>query len=325
MQVLPEFRLLHPASAAEAARLAGGDCTARFVAGGSDLVPNLRAGLAATGTLIDIAGLVELEGIRPEANGLSIGASVSLAELADDATLARDHPALVAAATSVAGPAHRAVATLGGNLCLDTRCLYYNQSQWWRESNKYCLKYRGDTCHVAPTGKRCHAAYSGDLAPALLVYGAEAEIVGPDATRHTALAELFAEDGAAHLRLAPGELIARIHLPRPAPDLRSGYDKGRLRGAIDFPLAGVAAALAREGAAISDLRVAITGTNSRPFLLAGTEALIGCALDDAAFAAIDKLVRAQVTPMRTTMIAAHYRRHLAAALALRLLRRLAGA
>ena len=144
--------------------------------------------------------------------------------------------ALAQAAAAIAGPGHRVMATVGGNLCLDTRCIYYNQSEWWRSANAYCLKNRGDICHVAPQGQRCHAAFSGDLAPALLVYGAEVDIAGPQGQRRIALSDLYVEDGKAHLALAKGELVVAVHLPAPPPP--SAYEKVRVRGAIDFPLGG---------------------------------------------------------------------------------------
>jgi 4-hydroxybenzoyl-CoA reductase subunit beta len=206
--------------------------------------------------------------------------------------------------------------TVGGNLCLDTRCIYYNQSEWWRRANAYCLKNGGDTCHVAPQGQRCHAAFTGDLAPALLVLGAEIDVLGECGVRRIPLSELYVEDGRAHLALADSELITAVHLPPdPAP---SSYAKLRNRAAIDFPLAGVALALAVSGATIASLRVALTGTNSRPFLLAGTEALVGRQIGDKLLDEVERLVQKQVQPMRTTVTAANYRRVAAAALARRL-------
>jgi 4-hydroxybenzoyl-CoA reductase subunit beta len=203
--------------------------------------------------------------------------------------------------------------------------VFYNQSEWWRSANGYCLKHRGDTCHVAPQGAVCRAAYSGDLAPALLALGAEVEIAGPAGARRMPLGELFRDDGAAHLALAPGEILAAAHLPAPAPGVRSGYRKNRARGAIDFPLAGVAAALRLRSGRIESLRVAITGTNSRPFLLEGMDALAGAPCDDALLASLGKLVQHQVRPLRTTATSANYRRQVAAVLAQRLVRALCGA
>ena len=315
MSVLPEFRVLAPRSVA-AAIAAGRQRATRFVAGGTDLMANLRHGIGAPATLIDLRGIRALRGIVVGPRGLSLGAAVTLAELAGHARVAKDYPALAQAAAAVGGPAHREAGTVGGNLCLDTRCVFYNRGDWWREANGHCLKYQGDTCHVAPTGRRCHAAFSGDLAPALLVHGAEVEIAGPGGQRRMPLGELYAEDGAAHLRLATGEFLVRVLLP-PAP-WPAAYAKARARGAIDFPLAGVAVALRMGAHGVAGLRVALTGTNARPFLLAGTEALLGARVDAGWCAELGKLVQKQVSPMRTTLLAAQYRRRAASALVERL-------
>jgi 4-hydroxybenzoyl-CoA reductase subunit beta len=251
---------------------------------------------------------------------VTIGAGVTIATLARNTAIASQYRALAQAAEAIAGPGHRVMATVGGNLCLDTRCIYYNQSEWWRSANAYCLKNRGDVCHVAPQGQRCHAAFSGDLAPALLVLRAEIDIAGPKGQRRISLSELYVEDGMAHLALAAGELIAAVHLPAAPPP--SGYEKVRVRGAIDFPLAGVAVALSASGTNVGSLHIALTGTNSRPFLLAGTEAFAGRPVDEKLLQEIDRLVQKQVQPMRTTIASANYRRVAAAALARRLTARL---
>jgi 4-hydroxybenzoyl-CoA reductase subunit beta len=314
---LPEFTLLRPKTLAEAARLARAP-NARLIAGGTALIPNLRLGLGAPRTLVSLDRLEALRRIDSSDRGCSIGACVSLQTLSEDS---RMPTALREAARAVAAPAHRSAATLGGNLCLDTRCVYYNQSEHWRRSNGYCLKYGGDTCHVAPQGKKCRAAYSGDLAPALLVLGAEVDVLCNDGTRRlAALEDLYQDDGAKHLTLAPGEIIAAVHLP-PASG-RSGYAKLRARGSIDFPLAGVAMTVATRNAVIQELRVALTGTISRPFLVEGTEALVGAEAGEAAGAMLAKLVQKQAGPMRTTLTAADYRRQGAMVLARRLLGRL---
>jgi 4-hydroxybenzoyl-CoA reductase subunit beta len=317
----PDLVLLAPQNVAEATRALARHQGSRPIAGGTDLVPNLRHGLEAPAALVDLAGIAELQALELGPAGLRLGAGVTLARLAEHPGIARDYAALAEAARAIAGPTHRASGTVGGNLCLDTRCLFYNQSQWWRASNGFCLKRGGTVCHVAPTGKRCHAAYSGELAPALLVLDAVAEIAGPAGRRALPLAALYAEDGAGHLTLREGEIVVAVEVPAPA-GLRSTYAKARLRGAIDFPLAGVAVALAGTGGRIERLRLALTGTNSRPFLLEGTAALEGGPLDEAALKALDRLVQKQVSPMRTTMLPAHYRRRVAAALARRLATRL---
>jgi 4-hydroxybenzoyl-CoA reductase subunit beta len=323
MERLPPFTLHKAGTAAQAAALLASVPGARIVAGGTDLLPNLRRGLGAPAALIDVSAIAGFGSVAREAQGWRLGAGVTLARLAADEALARALPALAQAAASIAGPGHRSVATVGGNLCLDTRCVYYNQGEWWRRSNDYCLKRGGDTCHVAPQGRRCHAAFSGDLAPALIVLDASAEIVGANGARAVALADLYDDDGAAFLRLAADELIVAVRIP-PQPDgSRSGYRKARIRGAMDFPLAGVAARATFDGGRLSGLRLALTGTNSRPLLLADTDALCGGAIDEAMLAAVGKRIGKQVSPMRTTVTASNYRRQVAIVLAQRLLRDLA--
>ncbi|HKU86644.1 MAG TPA: 4-hydroxybenzoyl-CoA reductase subunit beta [Casimicrobiaceae bacterium] len=322
MDTMAAFDVKRPATMAEAATLLAA-AGARIIAGGTDLVPNLRRGLERPATLVDVTGIGALDTLSLDAKPRVMGAGVTLAAIAANARIAQEYPALAQAASAVAGPAHRNAATLGGNLCADTRCVFYNQSEWWRAANRYCLKRGGDTCHVAPQGARCHAAFSGDVAPSLIVLDAGVEILSAKGTRRLPLAELYRDDGAAHLALAPGEMIAAVHLPPARSNCASGYRKARVRGGMDFPLAGVALAIAMEAGRIAHLRVALTGTNSHPLLLAGTDALIGRAVDAETLAAVGKLVAKQVSPMRTTATASNYRRQVASVLAQRLLRELA--
>jgi len=169
---------------------------------------------------------------------------------------------------------------------------------------------------VAPQGRHCHAAFSGDLAPALMVFDAKVEIAGNAGRRSLPLADLYVADGRAHLALGADEFVVAVQLPPDPPP--SMYAKARTRGAIDFPLAGVAVALAAEDGQVATLRVGLTGTNARPFLLEGTDAFIGRPLDKAALVQLERLVQKQVQPMRTTLASAHYRRLVAASLARRL-------
>lgn len=313
---LSKFRLAQPRTVKEAIAARLNHPGGRFVAGGTDLLVNMRRGISSPDLLVDLSGIDELAEIETNGHGVTIGAGVTIATLARNAVIATQYRALAQAAEAIAGPGHRIMGTVGGNLCLDTRCIYYNQSEWWRNANAYCLKSRGDTCHVAPQGQHCHAAFTGDLAPALLVFGAEIDIAGAQGHRRISLTELYVEDGKAHLTLADGELIVAVHLPLDPPP--SAYAKIRARAAIDFPLAGVAVALAASGANVISLRLALTGTNSRPFLLAGTEAFAGRSVDEMLLQEIDRLVQKQVQPMRTTITSANYRRVAAAALARRL-------
>ncbi len=322
---LQPFELRRPRSIDEAVVLLAAEPGARLLAGGTDVVPNLRRGIERAPLLVDLGGVADFDEIAVPHTGLVLGAGVKLARLAGDAHVTLHYRAIAEAAQAVAGPGHRSVATLGGNLCLDTRCVFYNQSEWWRAANDYCLKRGGTVCHVAPQGDRCHAAFSGDLAPALLALGAEMEIASSRGPCRLPLADLYRDDGAAHLTLAHDELLVRAQLPAPSPGRVSGYRKARVRGAMDFPLAGVAAALAIRDGVLVELSVALTGTNPRPILLSGTNALLGRPVNDEAVASLGKLVRKQVSTMRTTVTSSNHRRLVAMALAQRLLRELAGA
>ncbi|MCW5636772.1 MAG: FAD binding domain-containing protein [Rubrivivax sp.] len=320
-----DFDVLRPATLADATALLLRP-GAMALAGGTDLLPNLRRGLHEPRWVVDLGSVAGFGDVTCDADGWHLGAGMTLAAVARHGGLGTELPGLAEAAASVAGPGHRTVATLGGNLCQDTRCVYYNQSAWWRAANRFCLKHGGQTCHVAPQGRHCHAAYEGDVAAALLAYGAEVEIVGSvSGPRRSPLHRLYRDDGAAHLTLAAGELVAAVHVPRPQRGTASGYRKARSRLAMDFPLAGVAAALRVEAGVLAALAVGVTGTNSHPLQLAGTDELVGRPVDDETLRALGKLVARQVTPMRSTVTAANHRRLVAVAAAERLVRELAAA
>lgn len=322
MRPTVEFDVLRPTTLADAASLLHRK-RAMLVAGGTDVLPNLRRGLLATRWLVDLTALEGFDGITTTAAGWRIGAGLTLSALLQHEELIAALPALAEAAAAVAGPGHRSAATVGGNLCQSTRCVFFNQSEWWRAANSYCLKHQGDVCHVAPQGQRCHAAYQGDLAAALIACGAEAEIVGLEETRRLPLPALFKDDGAAHLTLAEHEIVAGVHVPHLTPGTRCGYRKMRTRGSMDFPLAGVGMALRLEGGRIVALTVGVTGTNSMPLRLEGTEVLLGRPVDEAAVESLGKLVAKQASPMRSTLVSGHHRRQVAVAAAGRLLKELA--
>ena len=323
MELMPNFQLHRPSDAAEAANLRAETPEALFVAGGTDMLVNVRRGIEQPENLIDLTAIEDLRQVTDDDDGLHIGSGLSLKELgALDAAL-RDYPAVAQAAQAVAGPTHQQYGTLGGNLCLDTRCLFYNQSEWWRKSNDYCLKKFGDVCHVAPGGKRCFAAFSGDVAPALLVYDAEIDLVGPKGTRRIPLAELYKNDGMDHLAKDPAEIVTCVHLPKARAGIPSAYEKARIRGSIDFPLAGAAVSVKMDGATVGELRVAVTAVNPYPHLIKNTDKFTGKPLDDDALDELREMVRSQSKPMRTTTVKPWYRRRVTGAIARRLTAQLA--
>ena len=335
MDALPEFELVRPKTldALLAARAA--HPRSNLLGGGTDLIVNIRRGIVAPKVLIDVNGIAELRGITASAHELTIGAAATLAELAAHPMVVRHYPALAQAAAHIAGPTQRNMGTVGGNLCLDTRCIFYNQSEWWRDANHHCLKTTGTVCHVAPKSRGvCFATFSGDLALALLILDAEVDIVGPEGRRTIPLANLYIGyarqdepvtesrgDGKYYLALRPGEIVTGVRAKN-TPALRSAYDKIRIRRSIEYPVTGVAAALRRDGDTLTDLRVAFTGTNPRPVRLTGTAQLCGGALDARVFAGLDALVRDQIMAMKTTFTPGHYRRRVAGVLVRRLVQRL---
>lgn len=320
MTLLAEFQVHRPTTAEEAARIKAAAVNGQFIAGGTDLLPNLRRGLGQPTDLIDLSAIAGFGDVRRDGASLWIGAGVTLAALARDPAILAEYPALADAALSVAGPTHRVMATLGGNLCQDTRCIFYNQSEWWREGNGWCLKYQGDKCHVVVKSDRCYATYHGDIAPALMVLGAEVIAVGPSGSRRFPVADLFVEDGAQRVTLHPGEVLAVVVLPSVA-GRHAAYEKARIRDAVDFPLAGVAVALRRDGDVIADIRVAMTGTNSAPLLIA-TDGLVGKPWNEETAKELARALRAAANVLRTTVIGAKYRRRVMQALARRITTRL---
>jgi 4-hydroxybenzoyl-CoA reductase subunit beta len=332
---LPEFQLMRPGSLEEVLAARAAHPQAQLLGGGTDLLVNIRRGIVAPPVLIDMNGVAELREIKADAHTLEIGASVTLAELAAHPAVVEHYPVVAQAAHVIAGPTHRNMGTVGGNLCLDTRCIYYNQSEWWRAANHHCLKTTGEMCHVAPKSRGvCFATFSGDLAPALMTLGAEVDLVGPAGRRTLPLANLYIGyarqdepitetrgDGKVFLSLRPGEFVTAVRA-RNTPGLRSAYDKIRIRRSIEYPVCGAAVALRREGDTLVDLRVAFTGTNPRPVLLDGTAQLCGGALEARVFKGLDDLVRDQIMSMKTTFTPGHYRRRVAGVLARRLVQRL---
>src|SRR4051794_25543951 len=244
MMRLPKFEYHVPQTIAEAVRIRGEAGPAgQFVAGGTDLYPNMKRRQQTPKTVISVMRLPELNEITGDGkSGLRIGASVTLTEICEHPVINRDYPVVAKAARTISTPILRNMGTIGGNLLLDTRCNYYDQNYEWRKGINFCLKKDGDTCWVAPSSPKCWAVQSSDLAPLMVALGARVRLVSSVSDRMVDAAGLYNNDGIDYLHKRPGELLTEIHLP-PRNGTRAVYKKLRRRGSFDFPVLGVAAAL----------------------------------------------------------------------------------
>lgn len=310
------FQLHQPGTVEEALALAAAHPGAPFLAGGTDLVVNLRKRLAEPEHVISLRQVAGLQGVTEAGGTLTIGALTRIAELASDPLVTRHVPILAEAAGLVAGPTIRGMGTLGGNLCLDTRCRYYNQSYFWRKANDYCLKKDGEVCHVAPGGSFCWAAYAGDTGPVLLMLDAEVELAGPEGQRRVPLRSFYGTDGRWSVGAQPGgkrpgELLLRVHVPIPEPGWQGVYEKLRVRDSIDYPLVGVGL-MARfagpDDPTLAGLRLGLTAVNPRPELVPGLEEFSGRPFDLAVLEAVQRKANKTAKPMRTAVADPAYRR-----------------
>jgi 4-hydroxybenzoyl-CoA reductase subunit beta len=283
----------------------------RILAGGTDLLPSMGQKLFEPERVLDLRHLHELKGIRRTEQGTQIGALTTLREIERSQLLRELYPVLVEAAKTVASPVLRNMGTIGGNICLDTRCLWYNQSLTWRKSCGFCIKKDGDLCHVAPGGTKCWAVFSGDTPPALLCLDAEIEIASAAGTRRIPLADFYTGLGDNYRKLESNELVTRIFLPRSSAGHRGEYRKLRIRGSIDYPLAGVAVTLKRSNGRVEDLRVAMTAVNPAPVLVKGLASLLnGSNIDDAIAEAAGELAARTAKPLTTSALTPEYRREM---------------
>jgi 4-hydroxybenzoyl-CoA reductase subunit beta len=309
MMRLPWFEYRAPKTVAEAARiLAGEGPNAMLIAGGTDLLPNMKRRQMAPKVLVSIGGIESLK-----ANGSVYGAGLTLTQIVNS----NAPKALWQAAHQVATVHLRNMGTLGGNLCLDTRCNYYNQNYEWRKAIDFCLKKDGDVCWVATASKRCVAASSTDCAPALIALGAKVKLFSSQSEREVSLEDFYNNDGIDYLRRRPDEVLTQISIP---PASSSCYWKLRRRGAFDFPVLGVAAAKSEEG-----VRIALGAVASRPFLVEKANAFLkGKQLTDEVIDEAAKLVASRAKPMDNADLDLYWRKDVAAEFARYALRELRG-
>lgn len=316
---LPRFAHYEPASVDDALRLLGEHPGARLLAGGTDLLVNMKHLVEQPETLVSLSRVDGLRGISDEQGATVIGARTTLKDVQQDARLQERFPALTMAASAVGSYRHQTMGTLAGNLCQNTRCRFFNQTWQWRSARALCYKAGGEHCHVMKKDGVCYSTYCGDVAPALLVLDAQVRVQGADGTRDLPLADLYTGEGRHPVALAPAEMITAIVLPASSANGRSTYEKHALRGAIDFPIVGTA--VWRDD---SSVRVGYTAVDRKPVrATALEEAMAGGAMDEAAAREVSALATKAATITRTTVQPVPFKRELMATLFVRGIRALA--
>ena len=326
---LHPFRYHRPDTVEEAvALLAGFGEGAMPMAGGTDLMPNMKHRLFTPGHIVSLNRIAAMRGVAlgPSGNHLRIGALETLADVSANPLVRRYFPGLADAAGLVAGPQLRNMGTIGGNVCLDTRCTYYNQTEFWRGALGYCLKKDGTVCHVTKVGKKCVAAHSADTPPNLIALGATLSLVGPGGAREVSAADFFVTDGIWNTRRAPDEILTGIRIPLGGPGRRSAYRKLRQRHSIDFPLLSVAVAGdLDENGVVERIGGVVSALGARPRVLAGwDEIAVGGQLGGGVIDALADRAYAQCRPLENIIVDAEWRRAMVRVYVRRALAELAG-
>ncbi len=326
MMRLPPFTYLAPRTVPDAARLlAEHGRHAMLVAGGTDLYPNMKRRQFEPAVLVGLAGVRDLRGIEERAGGgLRLGATTTLTTVAHHPEIGRRYQALATAAGLVSSPQLRNAGTIGGNVCVDTRCNYYNQSYEWRRAIGFCMKKDGDVCLVAPGSPRCWAVSSSDTAPVLLTLDARVRLVSARGERTIPITELYRDDGIEYLSRQPDEILTDILLP-PADGWQSRYLKLRRRGSFDFPVLGVAVAARLEGDVVREARIALGAVASRPRLATeAARALAGQRLTAEVIARVADLAAGPSRPLDNTDYAHVHRKRMTRVFVARALASIAG-
>ena len=319
---LPKFEYFTPQTIAEAVKIMGeAGPVGQFVAGGTDLYPNMKRRQQMPKTVISVMRLAELHQITGDGtSGLRIGASVILTDVCDHPIINRDYPVVAKAARTISTPLLRNMGTIGGNLLLDTRCNYYDQNYEWRKGINFCLKKDGDVCWVAPGSSKCWAVQSSDLVPVMVAIGAKLRFVSTLGERVIDAAGLYNDDGIDYLHKRPDELLVNIQLP-PTNGWRASYQKLRRRGAFDFPVLGVAAWLAIDNTDVKDARIVLGGIAPSPLeIKEAANALIGKPFSDDQIHAAAEAAYVRARPLDNTDFVYQWRKQMARQYTLRALR-----
>jgi len=320
---LPRFKYLGPGSLDEALSLLKAENgNIKILAGGTDLLPSMKHKLFQFPYVLDLKRIGGLRGINNRPNKETIiGSLTTLAEIEASSDIKKQFPALAEAAGSVAASQIKHMGTIGGNIALDTRCWYFNQSHFWRKSIETCLKREGEVCHVVKSGKRCHATFVADTVPALLALDARLRIRDLEGERQCTLAEIYTRDGKVPHTLDAGEVITEIILPQPEIQSGSSYKKLRLREAIGFPLAGAAVHVVLEGDKVRGVKMVLGAVGSGPIeVTEAADLLKGALITEDLIEEAGRKAQQAAQPVQNTKLTPGYRRKMAGILAKRALR-----
>jgi 4-hydroxybenzoyl-CoA reductase subunit beta len=325
MMRLPKFEYRVPREIKDAVKMMGdAGAQGQFVAGGTDLYPNMKRLQQTPKTVISVGRLAELNRIEGDGrSGVRIGAGVTLTDLCEHPIINRDYQMVVAAARTISTPVLRNMGTIGGNLLLDTRCNYYNQNYEWRKGINFCMKKDGDVCWVAPGSQKCWAVQSADLVPLMVAMGARVRFVSTLGEREVTAAGLYNDDGIDYLHKRPDELLADIQLP-PVNGWRAVYKKLRRRGAFDFPVLGVGVWLDVEAdGMVKDAKIILGGIAPAPMeVKEAQDALIGGVLDAERMRAAAEACYIRARPLDNTDFVMNWRKQMTRVYVLRALEEL---
>jgi 4-hydroxybenzoyl-CoA reductase subunit beta len=288
-------------------------------AGGTALIPEMKCGLKAPEYVVLLNDVVGLSFIEEMTDGLHIGAMTSLHEIKNDKTVKKNYPALAEAAEAVSAPGLHYQSTIGGNICQNTRCLYYNQSEFWRRTKEPCFKLGGEVCLAVPAGKRCQSVFQGDITPVLICLDAKVRVVSPRKEEVLGIKGLYTNRGAKPLRLAPNQFVSEIIIP-PAGEKKCVYEKLRERGSLDYPLLGVAASIEKNGDKVMESKFVVTAMASGPIEIS-EPFLRSRALDDAFIDDAVSIVFKKVRPVANLSSSPAYRKKMTKVLVEQALRR----
>jgi 4-hydroxybenzoyl-CoA reductase subunit beta len=311
---LPRFAYHVPRTVGDAVKMMGDAGPAgQFVAGGTDLYPNMKRRQQTPRTVVSVTRLAELNRVEGDGReGLRVGAGVSLTDLCEHPVVNRDYPEVAAAARTISTPVLRNMGTIGGNLLLDTRCNYYDQNYEWRRAINFCMKKDGDVCWVAPGSQKCWAVQSADLVPLMVAIGARVKLVSTLGERTVSAAGLYNDDGIDYLHKRPDELLAEIQLPARG-GWRATYKKLRRRGAFDFPVLGVAIRLDTDpGGTVTEAKVILGGVAPAPMeVKEASAALVGGALDEEGMRQAAEACYVRARPLDNTDFLMNWRKQMA--------------